>query len=116
MNEQELAELFNSIIADNKPAELEFRLYYDAEGNPVTYTCEVCEDLPGNYLVIDQDTYAQGRYNIRIVDGEIVPLSDFVYYNKIAPSKSGTGCHPDNALLIDEKSSSMWSVKTSRLE
>ena len=109
MNDRELAELFDSIIANNKPTKFEFRLYYDSEGNPVTYASE---DLPGDYLVVDQDTYSQGRYDIRIVDGEIVPLRDFVYYNKMIPSDSGTACHPDNALLVEPESTSFWSTKT----
>ena len=109
MNDRELAELFDSIISNNQPRELEFRLYYDAEGNPVTYATE---DLPGDYLIVDQHTYAQGRYDIKIIDGEVVPLKDFVYYNKIIPSDSGTACHPDNALLIDAESTVFWSTKT----
>jgi hypothetical protein len=109
MNDRELAELFNSIIANNQPAELEFRLYYDAEGNPVTYACE---ELTGDYLVVDKDTYAQGRYDIRIIDGEIVPLHDFVYYSKMIPSESGTACHSDNALIIESGSTAFWSTKT----
>jgi hypothetical protein len=109
MNDRELAELFDNIIANNPPAELKFRLYYDAEGNPITYASE---DLPGDYLVVDQDTYAQGRYDIKIIDGEIVPLKDFVYYNKMIPSDSGTACHSDNALLIDAASTAFWSTKT----
>jgi len=109
MNDQELAELFNSIIGDNQSAELEFRLYYDAEGKPITYASE---DLPGDYLVVDQNFYAQGRYDIRIIDGEIVFLNEFEYYNKVVPSKSGTACHPDNALLIEPKSTVFWSTKT----
>ena len=109
MNEQELAELFNNIVANNKPAALEFRLYYDDAGNPVTCACE---DLPGDYLVVDKETYAQGRYDIRIIDGEIVPLRDFVYYNKMIPSESGTACHPNNALLIEAESTIFWNTKT----
>lgn len=109
MNDRELADLFNNIIANNQPAELEFRLYYDAEGNPITYASE---ELPGDYLVVDKETYAQGRYDIRIIDGEIVPLRDFVYYNKMIPSVSGTACHLDNALLIEAASTAFWSKKT----
>ena len=109
MNDRELAELFDSIISNNQPRELEFRLYYDAEGNPVTYASE---DLPGDYLIVDQHTYAQGRYDIRIIDGEIVPLKDFVYYSKIIPFDSGTACHPDNARVIEAESTICWSRKT----
>ena len=97
------------IISRSKVRKLEFRLYYDTEGNPVTYASE---DLPGDYLVVDQHIYAQGRYDIRIIDGEIVPLKDFVYYNKMIPSDSGTACHPNNALIIEPESTACWSTKT----
>lgn len=113
MNEQELAELFNEILANNTTKSLEFRLYYDTQGNPL---CYACEDLPGDYIVIDQETYAQGRYDVKIIDGEITPLSEFVYYNKITPSNSGTACRKDNALIVDPNSKTFWSLKTSTAE
>lgn len=113
MNEQELVELFNEILANNNPASFEFRLYYDAEGDPLYYACE---DLPGEYIIVDQETYAQGRYDIKIIDGEITLLSEFVYYNKMAPSDSGTACHRNNALIIAPDSKTLWSLKTSTAE
>lgn len=108
MNDRELAELFNSIIS-NTSKELEFRLYYDAEGNPIAYSSE---DLPGNYLVVTQELYAEGRYDIKIIDGEIIPLSGFTYYNKIVPSDSGIACRADNALIVDPESDCTWGIKT----
>jgi hypothetical protein len=109
MNDNQLAELFNSLISNKNPTKLEFRLYYDGEGNPVTYTSE---DLSGDYLVVDQDTYAQGRYDIRIINREIVPLNDFTIYNKMVPADSGTACNPNNALLIEPESTVFWNTKT----
>lgn len=49
----------------------EFRLYYDDKGKVVCYTCE---KLAGNYIVIDKDTYAEGRPDVRVVDGNLVKL------------------------------------------
>ena len=43
--------------------EVEYRLYYDDMGNISHYSCEKTE---GNYLVIDVQTYAEGRHDIRV--------------------------------------------------
>lgn len=47
----------------------EFRLYYDDSGKVVCYTCE---KLPGdNYIVVDAQTYAEARPDIKVIDGQI---------------------------------------------
>lgn len=47
----------------------EFRLYYDEKGNVICYSCE---KLEGNYIVIDKDVYAEGRPDVKVVDGKLV--------------------------------------------
>ena len=46
----------------------EFRLYYDDTGRVICYTCE---KLPGKYIVIDKNTFAEARPDIRVVDGKV---------------------------------------------
>jgi hypothetical protein len=47
----------------------EFRLYYDDSGKVICYTCE---KLPGdNYIVVDAQTYAEARPDLRVVDGQL---------------------------------------------
>ena len=47
----------------------EYRLYYDDEGFPLFYSVE---QLPGNYIVVDQATYLSGPKHIKVVDGKLV--------------------------------------------
>lgn len=58
----------------------EFRLYYDEKGKVVCYTCE---KLEGNYIVIDKDTYAEGRPDVRVVDGKLVKSYDSIVIAKL---------------------------------
>jgi hypothetical protein len=37
-----------------EPEPIFFRLYYKEDGSPIVYTME---DLPGNYIDVDRDTY-----------------------------------------------------------
>jgi hypothetical protein len=92
----------------NKP---EFRLYYDEKGSVLHYTTE---DLPGNYIVIDSQTFAESRYDVRVIDGEIVRRKDFVIVEKLVPSKEGKSCHSyDVSVIVDEDFIDIkrWSIK-----
>jgi hypothetical protein len=61
-----------SVIWESPPIiKPEFRLYYDERGCVLFYTCEKPE---GNYIVIDSNTYAQGRPDVRVVDGKITSM------------------------------------------
>jgi len=53
--------------------QVEFRLYYDDNGSVLFYTCEKPE---GKYIVIDSLVYAACRMDIKIVDGNIILVSD----------------------------------------
>jgi len=66
----------------------EFRLYYDEKGKVVCYTCE---KLPGNYIVVDQLTFAQARPDVRVIDG-VVSTAPACVVSKLMPSDTGTAC------------------------
>jgi len=79
---------------------VEFRLYYDENGDVLFYTCE---DLPGNYIVVDAQTYAECRFDIRIVEQKIVKLAGKINFIKVVPNVNGVRCaYEDNAILVDE--------------
>ena len=69
----------------------EFRLYYDDKGKVVTYTCE---KLEGNYLLIDAQTYAEGRPDVRVLDGKIIRISANAVVSKLVPNKEGQNTTP----------------------
>jgi len=88
-----------------------FRLYYDEKGKVLHYTTE---DLPGNHIVIDSQTFAESRYDIRVIDGQIVKNVNYIIVEKLVPSNNGTPCHPyDVSIIVDENyiNKKCWSVK-----
>lgn len=89
------------------PPTLEFRLYHDEQGQPLFYSME---DLPGRYICIDADTFAQGRYDLRVVDGQIRRAQQS-RPGKIKPSLEGVACHATNAMIVDPTSSSYWKLQ-----
>lgn len=60
----------------------EFRLYYDDKGHVVCYTCE---KLEGNYIVIDALTFAEGRPDVRVIDGKITKVQEGGFVSKLIP-------------------------------
>lgn len=80
--------------------EVEYRLYYDDMGNILHYSCEKTE---GNYLVIDVQTYAEGRHDIRIEDGVIVQAHIIPTIQKLVQSTTGTRCYiGDVSIVVDD--------------
>lgn len=88
----------------------EFRLYYDEQGKVVCYTCE---DLPGNYIVIDRQTYAECRIDIRIVDDKIVKSIEGAVITKLIPSVIGIKCASIdvNIIVEDYDDAIVWNIK-----
>jgi hypothetical protein len=87
----------------------EFRLYYDDEGFPLFYSME---QMPGNYIVVDSDTYLNGPKHIRVIDGKIV-IYKTVFAKKIAPSTQGQPCDTrDVCVIVDENQThTKWQLK-----
>lgn len=79
----------------------EFRLYYDESGKVICYTCE---KLPGNYIVIDKLTFAQGRPDIRVIDGKISTVQSHAIISKLMPDIEGTLCAVDDiSIIVDDE-------------
>jgi hypothetical protein len=94
--------------ADEK--QLEYRVYYNDDGSIKFYSME---DLPGNYLVIDQDLFNQAKYDMRVKDGKLVRVSRQASW-KLVPDVDGTACHPNNVSIVVKNYSNpqYWKVKT----
>ena len=89
----------------------EFRLYYDENGVVLYYTTE---DLPGNYIIIDAQIFAECRYDIRVINGEIVRNKSYIFIEKLVESTVGTPCHSqDVSIIVDENFETIkfWSIK-----
>lgn len=87
----------------------EFRLYYDDKGKVVCYTCE---DLEGNYIVIDTQTYAEMRHDIRVVDGKIIPEYSSNFISRLFLNTEGVYCEVDDISIVTEDKGQYWKLKT----
>jgi hypothetical protein len=68
---------------------IDFRLYYDEHGNVVCYSME---DLPGNYIEIDIETYRSGSPHVRVINGRVHQLASAKTTSKLVPSDIGQPC------------------------
>ena len=79
----------------------EFRLYYDENGRVVCYCGD--KSATGNYIVIDTQTFAEARNDIRIIDGKISTVTSNATVHKLMPnSTEGTACDiNDISIIVD---------------
>ena len=87
------------------PKPVFFRLYYDDHGRPIVYSME---DLPGNYIEIDRETYVQSPVNVKVVNGGLRYIT-LRNSEKLRPSEHGTACHPLDVAIVDPESKTHWS-------
>lgn len=97
---KELAEAFNN-IPPAQVIEIEYRLYYDAKGKPLTMSSHNHPD--GDYIVITKQQYDYPNYNCRVVGGKL--QFDLGDQFKVQLKKSTTGVpvvagHPN--LVVEE--------------
>jgi hypothetical protein len=104
------AEEFWAILhAMPEPQPVSWRLYYNDSGEPITYSME---DLPGTYIEVDAETYAQAPMNVRVQAGRLIELKSAV--RKLACRRSGTPCYPNNVAIVvpETESHQRWIMKT----
>ena len=80
-----------------EPPPVFFRLYHNELGEPLFYSME---DLPGNYIEIDQPTYARQSYDVRVVDGKLHTVERSKNIARLTPSMDGTPCHPNDVCVV----------------
>jgi len=95
----------------------EFRLYYDDQGKVLFYTCE---KLEGNYIVIDSQTFAESRPDIRVIDGRISTVNPAFIVTKLMPcDKEGITCAMEDVSVIIASKTSIkkqnWKLRTYEL-
>jgi len=93
------------------PAPIFFRLYYNERGEPVSYSMD---DLPGNYIEIDAETYQRSRFNVRVVNGKLVPVVYKRPTSKLKPDATGTPCSIENVSVVvaEDQPHIKWSLKS----
>lgn len=94
----------------------EFRLYYDNAGKVVCYTCE---KLEGNYIVIDVDTYAAARPDVRVINGTVSRKPAMTANILMQSDTEGTTCaKEDISIIVDSSysgSTTKWKLTTYEL-
>ena len=91
---------------------VEFRLYYTDNGDVLCYTCE---SLEGNYIVIDSQTYAECRNDLKVIDGRIVKYQQAVVISKLVHGIEGVTCPIEDVNIISDSEytglTTNWKVK-----
>lgn len=95
-----------------EPKPVFWRLYYNSQGEPLCYSME---DLPGNYIDVDAETFAAASYNVRVVNGKLKHFSTAVA-TKLAPGSQGTQCHPKNVAVVVNSNGTRWSKQNNGYE
>jgi len=87
----------------------EFRLYYDEKGKVLFYTSEKPE---GNYIVVDALTYAEGRPDLRVVDGRLSTVNQGSVVSKLVQDKTeGVECSAEDVSIIVPKKCKVKKIK-----
>jgi len=86
--------------------EWEYRVYYREDGSIITYTTQ---DLPGKYIVIEQEVYAQFRQDVVVKDGQLYNPNRTTQFRKLVPSTEGTETLADDITIIGQ--GQQWELK-----
>jgi hypothetical protein len=108
MTEEEFWAIFQAHAQEPQP-EIEYRLYYDENGLPLFYSTE---QVPGMYILIDQETFLNGPTHIKVIDGKIIE-AEICWTKKIVPSTQGTACHPLDVSVVvaDDQPAQRWQLQ-----
>jgi hypothetical protein len=87
------------------------RLYYNNLGEPLLYATE---NLPGNYIDIDPETFARASSRVRVRNGQIVSTATHRVTRKLVPAEHGVACDPRDVCVVVEpkQTHTKWNVKT----
>lgn len=102
-NEQEFYLLLLEKISQLKFEPPEFRLYYDDTGSVICYTGD--KSITGNYIVIDAQTFAEARPDVKVIDGKISKAATKSVVCKLMPNDNdGVECHwEDVSIVVDNE-------------
>lgn len=109
MSEMTEEEFWAALAPPPPPPPLQYRLYYDAQGNPLFYTMQ---EEPGNYVEIDEETFHAAPINVKVVDGKL-KIRKTVAVSKLAPGDYGTPCAKNDICVVVDASQihTKWSLK-----
>ena len=95
-------------LPQESPKPAFYRLYYDDQGYLLFYSME---NVPGNYIEIDHETFAEGSPRVRVVDGQLLHIKTNAI-SKLVPSSQGQACDiRDVAVISNDKHTQYWKLK-----
>lgn len=97
MTDQEFLDIMAAF--EVKPIVQEFRVYYGDDGKIVCYTME---DLPGNYIVITKEQYAESRYDSFVKNGKLLKQQAMTYKFEKSTTGTMTSKYDINILVNDD--------------
>ena len=104
-------EEFWTILYD-VPPEIEpiHRLYYNDQGEPLFYATE---DLPGNYIDIDTETFARASSRVKVSNGQIITTATHCVSRKLVPAEHGVACDSRDVCVVvnTELPHTKWIIK-----
>lgn len=103
------------VAEETVPEPVEFRLYYKDDGSVDFYTCEKPE---GKYIIIDKNTFAEMRYDIKVVDGQIKKIIPGMTYSKLKPDDEGQSTAKTDVSVVvnsDYADQQKWKLHTHEL-
>ena len=101
-------EFFGAVANMPQAKPVSYRLYHDAQGRPLFYSME---DLPGTYIEISQEAFAQNQSQVRVVGGKLVEIQHS-YISKLTPSDQGTLCDARDVAIVVTGHGTYWNKKT----
>ena len=113
-SELSVLEFWCALAALSDPVPVFYRLYYNNDG---TLICYSMEDLPGNYIDVDQETYVRSPGNIKVVAGKLIEISPASMVTKLHPGPVGTPCCPGDVCIVVAESAPhiKWSKQTNEI-
>jgi hypothetical protein len=108
MTEEEFWAILHAIP---EPVEPIRRLYYNELGEPLFYAAE---DLPGNYIDVDAETFARASSRVRVKNGQLISTVTHQVAQKLTPADYGTPCDTRDVCVVvnAEQPHTKWTIKT----
>lgn len=96
-----------------EPTPVIYRCYYHDDGTVDFYTME---DLPGNYIEIEQQIYVLAPWPARVVDGRLQILQPKTVVQKLQPDSTGTLCHKQDVSVVVKDKGTYWNYQQHEID
>jgi hypothetical protein len=70
------------------------------------------EELPGNYIEVDQQTYVLAPFNVQVIDSKLTYIKPTVTVKKLQPGAVGTACDSNDVCIVvsDDQPHTKWTI------